>query len=273
MLSERLEGTFFFQLPASCFLLPASCCSCCLPVCVNCRLCIRDILYSTCMSNIWLALGGVFSRRQRWVACAADCTAEGSRDSVEHYWWASCDEVTRYFRGCFGVQAWGWRRGGVCSRNAGLGDTIRSMPCFRGDARAFDPSIDGSFDPSATAVPHSIPPVVIYLFFVHFGPPHQTCAQHTLRFITRTGKNNVDACLWMPQGDLAIYAAELPSQHIVRLFYLGVGLAKLLQVWCVVYRPSTVFWKIMRSYRSMQCFTTERAVLHHRRGGSSSSVP
>ncbi|CAN0216945.1 unnamed protein product [Pylaiella littoralis] len=31
------------------------------------------------------------------------------------------------------------------------------------------------------------------------------------------------------QGDLAIYAAELPSQHIVRLFYLGVGLAKLLQ--------------------------------------------
>eukprot|EP00752_Nemacystus_decipiens_P015750 g14062.t1 len=31
------------------------------------------------------------------------------------------------------------------------------------------------------------------------------------------------------QGDLAIYAAELPSQRVRRLFYLGVGLAKLLQ--------------------------------------------
>lgn len=33
---------------------------------------------------------------------------------------------------------------------------------------------------------------------------------------------------WL-QGDLAIYAADLPSQRIVRLFYLGLGLAKLLQ--------------------------------------------
>eukprot|EP00903_Cladosiphon_okamuranus_P017733 g16326.t1 len=31
------------------------------------------------------------------------------------------------------------------------------------------------------------------------------------------------------QGDLAIYAADLPSQRIRRLFYLGLGLAKLLQ--------------------------------------------
>lgn len=31
------------------------------------------------------------------------------------------------------------------------------------------------------------------------------------------------------QGDLALYAAELPSQRVHRLFYLGVGLAKLLQ--------------------------------------------
>lgn len=36
------------------------------------------------------------------------------------------------------------------------------------------------------------------------------------------------------QGDLAIYAAELPSQRVRRLFYLGMGLAKLLQVWCCV---------------------------------------
>ncbi|CAM9093389.1 unnamed protein product [Hapterophycus canaliculatus] len=55
------------------------------------------------------------------------------------------------------------------------------------------------------------------------------------RFFSYLKKTHEEGGFWLNcvqltrQGDLAIYAADLPSQRIRRLFYLGVGLAKLLQ--------------------------------------------
>eukprot|EP00904_Undaria_pinnatifida_P009317 jgi/Undpi1/5515/HiC_scaffold_2.g00794.m1 len=55
------------------------------------------------------------------------------------------------------------------------------------------------------------------------------------RFFGYLKKTHEEGGFWLNcvqltrQGDLAIYAAELSSQRILRLFYLGVGLAKLLQ--------------------------------------------
>lgn len=43
----------------------------------------------------------------------------------------------------------------------------------------------------------------------------------------------------MDQGDLAVYAAELPPDRVLRLFYLGMGLAKLLQVSLLVILPAS----------------------------------
>ncbi|CAM9666660.1 unnamed protein product [Ectocarpus sp. 4 AP-2014] len=55
------------------------------------------------------------------------------------------------------------------------------------------------------------------------------------RFFSYLKKTHEEGGFWLNcvqltrQGDLAVYAAELSSQRILRLFYLGVGLAKLLQ--------------------------------------------
>lgn len=54
------------------------------------------------------------------------------------------------------------------------------------------------------------------------------------------------------QGDLATYAAELPPQRALRLFFLGIGLAKLLQ--------ASLDKAIWHSLKKM-CY--ESSTLHH----------
>ncbi len=67
-----------------------------------------------------------------------------------------------------------------------------------------------------------------YLSFALLSPCSFERTLTTVR--NRHGHNRFSFFHLVLQGDLAIYAADLPAQRVVRLFYLGVGLAKLLQV-------------------------------------------
>lgn len=76
---------------------------------------------------------------------------------------------------------------------------------------------------------------------------------------------------FQPQGDLAIYASDLPPQRIIRLFYLGLGLAKLLQVFTragrllgVILFPG-VFTAVVLSYSSGALVLSFFCIVHHGR--------